>query len=230
VTGASVERDELPRFLVLTDREASERAGRALETTVAAALDAGAPVIVLREKDLAAAERRQVGERLAALVARARSKLVVASDPWLAAELDAWGIHLAAADSLPDRPDRARDLAIGRSCHGVAELRAAAEQGLDWVTLSPVHLTTSKPGYGPALGVDGLARLANERGCPPVFALGGIDAQRVLACLAAGAHGVAVMGAVMGAIDPAAAAAELLAAVDAASSDHPAPISEAREP
>lgn len=230
MTSDGAGRGELPRLLVLTDREASQRAGRALETTVAAAVDAGAPVIVLREKDLAPAARRQLGERLAALVEQAGSKLVVASDPRLAAELAAWGVHLAAADSLPDRPDGAADLAIGRSCHDVAEVRAAAEEELDWVTVSPVHLTTSKPGYGPALGVDGLARLASESGCPPVFALGGIDARRVRACFDAGAHGVAVMGSVMGAIDPAATAAELMAAVVAASSSRPSPISEARQP
>jgi thiamine-phosphate pyrophosphorylase len=199
---------------VLTDRRASEAAGRQLPATVAAVVAAGAPIIVLREKDLSFDERCRLGEALRSVVAEADARLVVASDLALAAHLDAWGVHLAASDSLPGlgaQPvaDRKR-LAVGRSCHNRAEVMAAAENQLDWITLSPVYLTSSKPGYGPALETDGLAQLAALAGGPPAIALGGIDARRVAPCLAAGAHGVAVMGAVMGAGDPASVTADLL--------------------
>mgnify|MGYP002084332812 CR=1 FL=1 len=70
--------------------------------------------------------------------------------------------------------------------------------------MSPVFATDSKPGYGPALGAEGLAALVSDA-LLPVYALGGIRADTVAACLTAGAAGVAVMGAVMGAEDPAAA-------------------------
>ena len=65
----------------------------------------------------------------------------------------------------------------------------------------------SKPGYGPPLGTEVLADL-------PVatFALGGVDAASVGACRRAGAAGVAVMGAVMRADDPAAVVRSLLRA------------------
>jgi thiamine-phosphate pyrophosphorylase len=72
--------------------------------------------------------------------------------------------------------------------------RAAAE-GCDWVFVSPVFPTPSKPGYGPALGPDGLARLV--AGGPPAYALGGVRPGDVAACRAAGAAGIAVMGGVM---------------------------------
>ncbi|MGC1211056.1 MAG: thiamine phosphate synthase, partial [Micromonospora sp.] len=80
----------------------------------------------------------------------------------------------------------------------------------DYVTLSPVFPTPSKPGYGPPLGVDGLAGLV--RLIPvPVLALGGISTPaQVTAALRAGAAGVAVLGAVMRAGDPAEAVAALL--------------------
>ena len=62
--------------------------------------------------------------------------------------------------------------------------------------------TASKPGYGPALGLDGLA--AGCRAVPdlPVIALGGVTPGRARQCVDAGAAGVALMGAVMGAGDP----------------------------
>jgi thiamine-phosphate pyrophosphorylase len=83
---------------------------------------------------------------------------------------------------------------VGRSCHNADEVARAAAEGCDYITLSPVFATASKPGYGPALGVDGLARLAAT--APPVYALGGILPGDVPGVLAA-AHGIAVMGPVM---------------------------------
>ena len=82
--------------------------------------------------------------------------------------------------------------------------------------------TTSKPGYGPALGIDGLAagcRTVAEVGSPlGVYALGGIGPAQAAACLAAGAAGVAVMGLVMRADDPGAVVASLRNEVAAAAS------------
>jgi thiamine-phosphate pyrophosphorylase len=99
---------------------------------------------------------------------------------------------------------------VGRSCHTPDELAAARAAGADRATYSPVFATASKPGYGPALGVDGLA--AGCRAVPDlaVLALGGIGPDNALACVAAGASGVAVMGGVMAAADPAAAVRDLV--------------------
>jgi thiamine monophosphate synthase len=80
-----------------------------------------------------------------------------------------------------------------------------------------VYPTPSKPGYGPALGEAALRRLTAIPDAPRVYALGGVDAARAPECLAAGAAGVAVMGAVMTAEDPGAVVAALLAALDVTS-------------
>ena len=72
--------------------------------------------------------------------------------------------------------------------------------------------SASKPGYGPALGVPGLAQLVARTG-KPLLALGGVTSPAdAAACVAAGAAGVAVMGAVMRARDPAELVAGLVAA------------------
>jgi thiamine-phosphate pyrophosphorylase len=197
-----------PAVVVLTDRNASAAAGRPLAATVAEALAAGATAILLREKDLPPADRRRLAETLRTLTADAGAALLVAGDATLARTIGADGVHLAAADPWPDPPPPPRG--VGRSCHTVAELVAAAAAGARWATYSPVFATASKPGYGPALGLDGLA--AGCRAVPDlaVLALGGLGPGRAGECVRAGAAGVAVMGAVMRAGDPAAVVRSLV--------------------
>jgi len=202
----------LPPLLVLTDRAAAATRGWTLAEAVAAAVEAGARAVVFREKDLAPADRRSLGAEVVAVMPP-DGWLLVASDARLAADLGAAGVHLAAGDSWPEP----RPAAVGRSCHDRAEVRAAAAEGVDYVTLSPVYPTSSKPGYGPALGPDAFGDLAKVSNAPPVYALGGVDAARAPVCIAAGAAGVAVMGAVMASEDPGAEVVALLAALDAAS-------------
>jgi hypothetical protein len=95
------------------------------------------------------------------------------------------------------------------------EVDAPALPAEDYVTLSPVFPTATKPGYGPALGPAGAARVA---GPVPWLALGGIDSpSRAAACAGAGAAGIAVLGAVMRASDPERVVRELATAFAAAS-------------
>jgi thiamine-phosphate pyrophosphorylase len=194
-----------PALMVLTDRRMAAGAGHYLVDVVAAAVDAGAPAVVLREKDLPRADRHDLAVELRAATAGTGAALIVAGDPALARAVGADGVHLAADDPWPG--DSAAGLRVGRSCHTPAELIAAATGGVAaYATFSPVFATTSKPGYGPALGIDGLAagcRAVAGVGSPlAVYALGGIGLAQTGASLAAGAAGVAVMGAVMRADDP----------------------------
>jgi len=197
----------LPRLLVLTDRRACEAKGRTLADTVAAAVDAGVRCVVFREKDLATRERTQLAGGVA--TAAQGAMLIVASNPAIADAIGTEWLHLAATDAAP--PSRFR---WGRSCHSGEDVGVAARQGAAYATLSPVFLTASKPGYGPALGTGPLACVCQSTSLP-VYGLGGIGAPQAAGVLATGAAGIAVMGAVMGADDPAAAARRLVNAVNA---------------
>lgn len=213
----------LPRLLVLTDRRQSEAVGRTLPETVAAAVRGGARAVVLREKDLPAPERLDLARELRALLDPVNGLLIVASDADVARTAGAAGVHLARTETPPHARGlrRARDeprpggtdIIVGRSCHDAAELCAAAGLGVDYVTLSPVYASPSKPGYGPALGPAMAGLIADTPGCPPVYALGGITPERAADCRTAGAYGVAVMGALMGAADPTAVAAGFVRAL-----------------
>ncbi|MPZ27945.1 MAG: thiamine phosphate synthase [Micromonosporaceae bacterium] len=200
--------------MVVTDRR---QAAAPLPEVVAAAVAGGARWVLLREKDLPRQERYALAGRLRAVLAPAGGTLVVAGpDP-----LGGSAMHLSATDpeaaSIMELLQRNAGLGVvvGRSCHDAAELARLTSE--DYLTGSPVFPSASKPGYGPALGIEGLAGLVRLAGDRPVLALGGVDTpERVADCLAAGAAGVAVMGAVMRAADPAAVVADLLAATRAA--------------
>jgi thiamine-phosphate pyrophosphorylase len=173
----------LPRLLVLTDRS---QCPTSLLDSVAAAVDAGARAVVLREKDLAEEERNRLAEGLRGLLEPVGGLLIRAGT-------GAAAVHLAARQPFP----AVRPPLVGRSCHDPGELARARAERCDYVTVSPVYPTASKPGYGPALGPAGLASLVADAPAPLVYALGGVQPQHVHDCLAAGAHGVAVMGTVM---------------------------------
>lgn len=193
-------------LILLTDRR---QAVRDLPDVVAEAATGGLRLVVVREKDLPLAQRTRLAERFQDLLAPVGGKVLLAGP-----EPGPHGRHLAATDPWPsDRQSQGRGdrpALLGRSCHHHGELAQAAAAGADYATLSPIFPTESKPGYGPALGPPALAGTPNL----PVYALGGITTPAQAGrCTRAGATGVAVMGALMRAADPAALAAELIAAV-----------------
>ena len=190
-----------PPVLVLSDRHAAAAAGHDLLDLLTAVAELGA-VVLVREKDLDRDERAELATRLVRRCGGGR--VVVASDPGVALDSGAHGVHLAAHD--PPAP-KGLDLRIGRSWH----LGEPVPDDADHVTVSPVFLTSSKPGYGPPIGLGGLRRAVRQAG-RPVIALGGIDAARARQCRAAGAAGTALMGSVMRATDPTSVVRQVLAA------------------
>src|SRR5439155_83790 len=106
---------------------------------------------------------------------------------------------------LTDRRQAARPL--------TEVVSAAVDGGARSVVLREKDLPrSSRLALAPALGVPGLAQLVARTG-KPLLALGGVTSPAdAAACVAAGAAGVAVMGAVMRARDPAELVAGLVAA------------------
>lgn len=191
----------LPRLLVLTDRSQIPR--RPLREVVADAVVGGARAVVLRERDLPPPEREWLAEEVRDMLERVGGVLL-AGWPMLDR---AGGVHLPAGARMPSDGDRPG--IVGRSCHHADDLASAEADGCDYVTLSPVADSASKPGYGPPLGAERFGALA-ARTSTPVFALGGVTPANAVTWLDAGAYGVAVMGPVMRADDPAAVVAGYL--------------------
>src|SRR5690606_34301206 len=87
-------------------------------------------------------------------------------------------------------------------------LRSAADRGADYLGIGPVFGTMTKNDAGAALGLDVFADRIRVGGLP-VVGIGGIRAENASDVIAAGAHGVAVVSAVLAAADPEDAARQI---------------------
>lgn len=174
------------------------------------ALAAGLDWIQIREKDLAGQALFELSRAAARLPNPQGTKLFVngRADIALAAALD--GVHLPSDSPSPSEYRRCSGarLLIGVSCHSLEELSEAQEGGADYAFYSPIFESISKPGHGPAGGLDALARACAALKIP-VLALGGVTAENAHECVAAGAAGVAGISLFQNAADLAGVAARL---------------------
>jgi thiamine-phosphate pyrophosphorylase len=197
-----------PPLLVVTDRQ---QARRPLTEVVGAALAAGCRWVSVREKDLPEDEQISWVRTLLPLARRHGARLTLHGEAALAKTCGADGVHLSAGhDPAAARALLGPDKLIGVSIHTVGEAEAIDPAIVDYAIAGPAFETPSKPGYGPEIGRKGLAEIARAARVP-VVAIGGINTARVAEVLAAGPAGVAVMGGVMRAADPAQEVRALLA-------------------
>lgn len=200
----------LGSLYLITDRRQLP-AGRTLLDTVEAALAAGVTMVQLREKDLPAGDLFALAQQLRQLTRRYGARLLINDRIDVALAVEADGAHLG-GHSLPVNIARqllGPERLLGVSTHHQEEIAEAAAAGADFVTFGPVYATPSKAAYGPPQGLERL-RAACAGAALPVFALGGVSAERIPNVLAAGAAGIACIAAVLSAADPAAAARNLL--------------------
>lgn len=199
-----------PPLLIITDRLSCRRD---VVDAVTASFRGGARWAMLREKDLPRGELLAIAKRLVEAAKPYAATVLVNDDADLAVEVKAGGVHLPHGRSVAEaRRILGSRALIGISAHSLDEARAASDEGADYATLSPIFPTESKPGYGPALGLEMLHRVAGEVALPLV-ALAGITTKNAASCLASGAAGIAVMGSVMRSTDPEATVSALIEAL-----------------
>lgn len=197
---------------VLTDARGGPAALRAVEAAVAA----GASVVQVRAKGCTDRELYEFARAVVALCRPAGATCLVNDRVDVALAVGADGTHLGAGD-LPLAA--ARRLAgpqhlLGGTAREPVLARALVAEGADYLGVGPAYPTQTKTGLPDALGPAGIAAVAAAVDVP-VIAIGGVTAERVGELLAAGAAGVAVVGAVSGAADPGAATRALLQALEA---------------
>jgi thiamine-phosphate pyrophosphorylase len=199
-----------PPLLLVTDRQ---QARLPLGNVVERALWAGCRWISLREKDLSEVEQVALATGLKVLTHAAKARFTLHGSPAIAKAAGVDGVHLpSGGDAAAARAAFGAAGLIGMSVHSIAEARELDPAPVDYVVAGPAFETASKPGYGPALGAQGIAELSRASAVP-VIAIGGITAANVTELLDAGASGIAVMGGVMRAAEPESEVRRLLAAM-----------------
>jgi thiamine-phosphate pyrophosphorylase len=206
----------LGRLHLITDA----RPGRDALAAVRAALAVGTPVVQVRVADSATdRDAYDLATRVVALCAGHGATCLVNDRLHVAVAAGADGGHVGALDLPVDAARRVLgpDALLGATARTPDQARAAVAAGASYLGVGPAYRTSTKDGLPEPIGPAGVAAVVAAVPGTPVIAIGGVTAARVPELLAVGAYGVAVVGAVCAAADPARAAAELLAAVGAVS-------------
>lgn len=200
---------------VVTDERIGR--GRTHAELARSAIAGGADAIQLRDKTLSCRDLLAAADEIRAVTAAAEALFIVNDRLDVALAAGADGVHLGQSD-LPVA--HARRIAppgfiVGVSVGCVREAALAVAGGADYVALSPVFATGSKDDAGSGHGLATLAAIRSTVSVP-VLAIGGIGHQNVREVIAAGADGVAVISAVVGAADVTDAARGLKSLIAAA--------------
>jgi thiamine-phosphate pyrophosphorylase len=176
-----------------------------------AVLGAGVDIVQLRMKDPEAGDDAIVaaGRRFARAAAAHGALFILNDRPDLVDAAGADGVHVG-QDDMPAAQARSLvggDRLVGLSTHSPVQVDGAGTVSVDYIGVGPVNETPTKPGR-PAVGLE-LVRYAAANATVPFFAIGGIDAGNARAVAEAGAERIAVVRALTGATDPAAAARTL---------------------
>jgi thiamine-phosphate pyrophosphorylase len=175
--------------------------GRDEVEVAAAAIRGGVKTIQLRDKQRSKAELLTTARKLRDLCAEEGVLFIVNDHIDIALAVNADGLHLG-QDDLPLAEARRIlpiDMLIGSSTHSVAEAVRAQAGGADYVAVGSIYPTTSKEKFK-LVGPETLRRVRSKVSVA-LIAIGGINDSNVQEVMKAGADGIAVISAVLGADD-----------------------------
>jgi thiamine-phosphate pyrophosphorylase len=197
------------RLMVITD--AALLKGRDPVDACRRAVAGGATMIQVRAKDAPAAE---IVELARALIGALPVPVLVNDRVDIALAAGAAGAHLGQDDPPLDvvRPHVPPGFLLGISVGSPDEAARVRGWPADYWSVGPCFATGTKPDAGAPLGTTGFTALAGLAPAGvPVIGIGGITAGTAPALVRAGAAGLAVIAAVLGAPDVTRAAATLRA-------------------
>jgi thiamine-phosphate diphosphorylase len=200
------------RLYLVTDPELCSRHG--LLETVRDAVRGGVSVVQLRDKTATTSALVEMGLDLAAVLADTGVPLVVNDNVEAAIAIGADGVHVGQGDMKVEEVRRlvGPDMILGLSCETVEDAIQAPADLVDYIGVSPVFATPTKTDHSLAVGIDGLRAIAAATPLPKV-AIGGLKSLHFKAIFENGADGVAVVSAICGQPDVAAAASALSAEI-----------------
>lgn len=153
-----------------------------------------------------------MGKALRSATRRTGALLIVNDSLDLAIALDADGLHVG-QDDTPASAVRAQVPILGVSAGTSKEAAQAVSDGADYIGVGDIFGTSTKKDAGNPIGLDSLEEIASSVDIP-VIAIGGITTTNAEICAAYGAHGVAVVSAVMQSFDPATTVSSLADSVN----------------
>ena len=193
---------------LVTDRALS--LGRSNLEVIEAAVGGGVTLVQLREKEASTREFYQEGLKIKHYLEAAHVPLVINDRIDIALALDADGVHLGHEDMPVDvaRKIIGPDKIIGASAFTTEEAVAAESMGADYLGLSPIFVTKTKPELGEEIGIKKISSFKRSVKIP-VVGIGSMNQSNAYVAVRAGLDGVAVISAICSQEDPRAAARAL---------------------
>jgi thiamine-phosphate pyrophosphorylase len=193
---------------VVTDEKL--RKGLSHKQIAIEAISGGADVIQLRDKEMTGRDLFITACEIREITRIAGTLFIINDRIDIAIACGADGVHLGQHD-LPlyeARQLAPGDFIIGISVGSVTEAISAEEGGADYVAVSPVFKTGTKPDAGAGHGT-ALITAIKQTVSIPVIGIGGIQSDNVGEVILSGADGIAVISAVISSDNIAGAAREL---------------------
>lgn len=191
--------------------------GRLYADVVRECIAGGAGIIQLREKNWSASRIIEIGRELREITRQARVLLIINDRVDLAIALDADGVHVGQQDiPLPIvRKLIGPNMLVGVSAGSRQEAIDAERDGANYIGVGPIFPTDTKKDASPPGGLALLTEIKHSTNLP-LYAIGGIKVDNVASVIGAGADGVAVVSAIVGAEDIAKSAAAFIQEINKA--------------
>lgn len=209
-----------PTLCLVTDLSVVENDVTRLLDAVSDAVDGGVNMVQIRAPELSEPEFDGLVSTLAEAIGGRAITIVNPSGRAKRLYRGIDGVQLSenALSNIADvRALYGKEALIGRSVHSVGAARDAAHSGADYLILGTIFASKSHPG-GAWHGSEIIRQVTSDSELP-IIGIGGITVENVGEVMRAGAHGIAVIRAVLGATNPGTAAGELRQAIDAAIRD-----------
>ncbi|MGC8741022.1 MAG: thiamine phosphate synthase [Candidatus Sumerlaeaceae bacterium] len=158
----------------------------------------GGRVLQLRDKRLSRDELRPIAREIRKITADHGVIFIVNDDPYLAAEVEADGVHVGQEDlDVPAvRAIVGEEKIVGLSTHNIAQAFAAEKLSVDYIGVGPIFPTRTKENPWPTVGVE-LIHQVRQKTSHVITAIGGIREEHIRDLVIAGAHNIALIGDVM---------------------------------
>ena len=182
-------------FVLITNRNISELG---ILDVIRQAAEGGVGTVQLREKDMSTRDLHKLANEIREITNELGLSFIVNDRADIAMAVDADGLHLGwkSLDIRIARKIVGQKKLIGFSAHNVEEALMAEDEGVDYITMSPIFETSHKDYIVQPLGLEGLKKI-KEQVRIPVIALGGIKASNAAQVLKSGADGIAVMSTIL---------------------------------
>jgi thiamine-phosphate pyrophosphorylase len=184
--------------------------GRELIEVVMEAVAGGVSIVQIREKDSDTRDFFQLAMAMKKELDKTGVPLIINDRVDVAMAIDADGVHVGQTD-LPCAVAREMigpEKILGVSINTFEQVDEAHKLNIDYLSLSPVFPTPTKPDTTPAFGIEGLKK-ARQMTSRPLMTIGGINKTNLKDIVDTGMDGVAVVSAICSAPSPGMAAREL---------------------